>query len=178
MLSGVCVRLSRDPVRRGFIVFCAGLAVTVVTTLAGYPVAFGILQLLGCCMLLYGAAKPRIERRNGSARFAAACMLLFTGTWALTAAIRVDITFLYPLGLRSAGFSSADYFPLLPWAFLFLSGTCLGKFLDARRDTPLLRRRYAPALTFCGRHSLAVYLLHQPVIYGVLFMIFSQDRNL
>lgn len=174
LLSGVCVRFSHDPLRRGFLVFCAGLAVTAATTLAGYPVAFGVLSLLGCCMILYGAAKRRIESRNSSLAFAAACLALFILTWILTAAARVDITFLYPLGLRTAEFSSADYFPLLPWTFLFLLGTWLGRRIDARRGAPLLRKRFPPALTFCGRHSLVIYLLHQPVIYGIFRLIWSK----
>lgn len=172
LISGVCVRFSRDSVRRGFLVFCAGFAVTVATTLAGYPVRFGVLQLLGCCMVLYGLAKRRLEAWNGPI-FVFVCLVLFFASWALTSAIRVDITFLYPLGLRAAGFSSADYFPLLPWAFLFLLGTAAGKYLDARRDAPPLRRRFPAVLTFCGRHSLMIYLLHQPLIYGFFRLIWD-----
>ena len=170
LLSGVCVRFSRDPIRRGVLVFCAGLGVTAVTTVAGYPVAFGVLSLLGCCMLLYGAARRWIEPRLGPV-FAAVCLGLFALTWVLTAAIKVDIFFLHPLGMHGADFYSADYFPLFPWTFLFLTGTALGKALDARRGAPLLQRRFAPALTFCGRHSLFLYLVHQPVIYGIFWLI-------
>ena len=45
--------------------------------------------------------------------FAAACLLLFAGTWVLTARVTVPWRFLYPLGLRSNDFFSADYWPLI-----------------------------------------------------------------
>ena len=35
--------------------------------------------------------------------------------------------FLLPLGVIPAGFHSLDYYPLLPWASLFLCGAALGK---------------------------------------------------
>ena len=173
LLSGVCARWSRDPVLRGFKVFCCGLIVSVATTAAGYPVAFGALHLLGCCMILYGLERRRIEAWNGR-MLAAACLFLFFVSGALTASMRIDITFLYPLGLRTAGFYSADYFPLLPWVFLFLLGTAVGRRIDARRDAPALRRTYPAALAFCGRHSLAIYLLHQPILYGICWLIWGK----
>lgn len=167
LLSGVCVRLSKNPVRRGFLVFCAGAAVTAVTTLAGYPVAFGVLSLLGCCMMLCGALRRFFAPRIGPA-FAAGCLALFALSWAVTAAIRVDITFLYPLGLRSAGFASADYFPLFPWAFLFFAGTGLSPLILRHAGSARCPR----ALIFCGRHSLVIYLLHQPLFYGICRLLF------
>lgn len=170
LISGVCVRFSRNPVRRGFIVFCAGALVTAATLFAGYPVLFGALHLLGVCMILYGLLRERIERYNGPA-FAAVCAALFAAAAVLTAKVTAPVKFLFPFGLRYPGFFSADYFPLLPWAFLFLLGTSLGKLL-CTRDRPLLRRRYPPALTFPGRHSLLIYLLHQPVYWLLLTYIF------
>ena len=64
-------------------------------------------------------------------------------------------------------FYSADYFGLLPWLFLFWAGYYLHKAVGRRRMEPL-RRSVCPALGWMGRHSLLLYLLHQPVIYGVL----------
>ena len=163
LISGVCVRFSRNPVRRGFIVFCAGALVTAATALAGYPVLFGALHLLGVCMILYGLLGERIGRYRGPG-FAAICAALFAGTALLTVNVTVPVRFLFPLGLTWPGFYSADYFPLLPWGFLFLTGTGLGGLL-CTRNAPFLRKRYPAALTFPGRHSLIIYLLHQPVYW-------------
>lgn len=57
--------------------------------------------------------------------------------------------------------------PLLPWLFLFWAGYFLHFCMGRARMEPL-RRSVCPALGWMGRHSLLLYLLHQPVIYGVL----------
>lgn len=68
-------------------------------------------------------------------------------------------------------FYSTDYFALLPWLFLFWAGYFLYGVVGRRRMEPL-RRSVCPPLGWLGRHSLLLYLLHQPVIYGVLLVVF------
>ena len=75
------------------------------------------------------------------------------------------------LGFYPEGFFSTDYFPLVPWLFLFWSGFFLYHLVGRERMEPL-RRSICPALGWLGRHSLVVYLLHQPVLYGVLNSVF------
>ncbi len=70
-------------------------------------------------------------------------------------------------GFYPSDSSSTDYFALLPWLFLFWSGFFLHHLIGRERMEPL-RRSICPALGWLGRHSLVLYLLHQPVIYGVL----------
>ena len=61
--------------------------------------------------------------------------------------------------------------PLLPWLFLFWAGYFLYGVVGRQRMEPL-RRSGCPPLGWLGRHSLLLYLLHQPVIYGVLLVAF------
>lgn len=72
-------------------------------------------------------------------------------------------------------FFSTDYFPLLPWLFLFWVGYFLHQ-LAGRAGMEPLRRSVCPPLGWMGRHSLVIYLLHQPVILGVLTMTFRLVR--
>jgi hypothetical protein len=64
LISGVTVTLGHRYLRRGLTVFGCGILVSVVTCLAGMPVRFGVLQSLGCCMLLWcffrGASPKRL----------------------------------------------------------------------------------------------------------------------
>jgi uncharacterized membrane protein len=80
------------------------------------------------------------------------------------------------LGLGDPQVSSVDYVPLVPWIGLTLMGVAAGQLLRTRT----LRARAASwqpttgtarLAAFAGRHSLAVYLLHQPVLFGALWLL-------
>lgn len=68
---------------------------------------------------------------------------------------------------------SNDYVPLLPWVGALLTGIAAARFVIARGW--LSRLADLPAgpswLRLTGRNSLLVYLLHQPVLIAVVFMI-------
>ena len=172
LISGICLRFSRDPVRRGFFVFCAGLLVSLVTGLVKQPVLFGILQCIGICMMLCGVLRKKLEGRLGVG-FALICLALFAVTWWATSTITVNIRFLFPIGLRTGDFYSADYYPLFPWLFLYLIGMVFGKKLDEHRESAVVQWRFPRWMTFPGRHSLLIYLLHQPVLYGLTWLMFG-----
>lgn len=171
LVSGVCARLSQNNLCRGFFIFCVGLALSVVMAFLKMPVAFGILQLFGAAMILYGLLRKRVDRWE-SAWFPLACLVLFVLSALITQNVTVESKWLYPLGFRTEGFYSADYYPLFPWLFLFLAGTWLGGNVMKKRGRPVFIKHYPPALTFAGRHSLVIYLLHQPAICGLFFLIF------
>ena len=73
------------------------------------------------------------------------------------------------LGFPGPGFYSTDYFSLIPWLFLFWAGFYLYKVVGRPRMEPL-RRSICPPLGWIGRHSLVIYMLHQPVLYGLLMV--------
>ena len=77
------------------------------------------------------------------------------------------------LGFTAPGFYSADYFPLFPWLFLFLVGTALGGWCLEHRESKILTASLPGALTWPGRYSLLIYVLHQPVLYGVSYLIWG-----
>lgn len=160
VISGVCARLSRRPLRRGLIVLAAALLVSAVTYLIGAPVYWGILHLLGVCMLLYAAVRKRWEPLPGIYACGAA-LLIFALTFMLPIRVRVGVPFLFPFGLRTAAFASADYYPLLPWGALFFAAAAAGERLG---DMPP-EKKYASApraLAWLSRRSLLIYLVHQP----------------
>ena len=169
VISGVCARLSNRPLRRGLIVFGAALIVSAATYLFGMPVRWGILHMLGTCMLLYAAVRKRWEALPATAACGAA-LLVFALTFALPMRARVDVPFLFPLGLRTASFASADYYPLLPWGALFFAAAAAAERLN---DMPP-EKRYASApraLTWMSRRSLLLYLVHQPVLFALATLL-------
>lgn len=76
------------------------------------------------------------------------------------------------LGFPMDGFCSSDYFPLIPWFFLLLTGYCGSGCLKWERVQKILEKGHGRILTWLGRHTLLLYLLHQPVIYGCLLLLF------
>ena len=61
----------------------------------------------------------------------------------------------------------------LPWFFLFVTGYFLFRLLDERKlNEQLFAWGNVPVLNWLGRHSLIVYLLHQPVLYGLSLLFF------
>ena len=168
-ISGVCAHLSKRPFRRGLAVLGAALIVTAATYLFGAPVFWGILHLLGVCMLLYAAVRKRWEALPGIYACGAA-LLIFALTFMLPIRVRVGVPFLFPVGLRTAAFASADYYPLLPWGALFFAAAAAAERLG---DMPP-ERKYASApraLVWMSRRSLFIYLVHQPVLLALTALL-------
>ena len=67
--------------------------------------------------------------------------------------------------------ATEDYVPLFPWTGVLLIGIPLGHALARRGADALVRLGHAPTLLpWLGRHSLAVYLVHQPLLVGLLWL--------
>ena len=173
------------------LIHISGALVTAVTLLflPEDVVWFGVLTLLGSSMLLTAALDPLL-RRVPPAVGVAVSALLFWGTYptmngfwnlpggrlALPQALYASWPTAY-LGFMPKSFFSTDYFPLLPWLFLFWAGYFLHHLVGRGRLAPL-RRSVCPPLGWMGRHSLVLYLLHQPVILGVLTVAFRSRWRL
>ena len=84
---------------------------------------------------------------------------------------------LFFLGFPNKFFFSADYFPIIPWLFLFLTGYFFFGLLKDRKEANYLYFR-VPGLSFAGRNTFLVYLLHQPIIYGILLLLSSDAVQL
>lgn len=184
LISGICVTFSSRPVRRGLQVIGCGMVITAVTVGMyllqfadkGIIIYFGVLQCLGCCMLLW----TLFRKLPKGALLALGILMSAVGLY-LKFHVRVDFPWLIPLGVVSRTFASSDYFPLLPNLGYFLLGAFLGKtFYPEKRSLfpDYIPGTFAPSrfLCFCGRHSLLIYMAHQPVLaalVGLWTMLFS-----
>ena len=177
VLSGVCVTLGSKSVRRGLIVFACGMLITAVTygmyrlgmSGADVVVKFGVLHLLGVCMLVY----PAFKKLPPAMLTVLGLVIAITG-YAIRGII-VPQRWLSPLGLTYEGFTSSDYFPLFPQLGYFLIGAAIGKTAYREKRTLLpgsfQKTGIARFFCWCGRQSLFIYLLHQPIVYGLLELV-------
>ncbi len=189
LLSGFCWSLGKRHLRRGLLVFGGGLLVTLVTLIVmpENRVVFGVLTLTGSCMLLMILLNKGLQKvpavvglaasflvflltRNvneGYLGFEGLNLLKLPGEW-----YRGYVSAYF--GFPPASFFSTDYFSLIPWLFLFVSGYFLYRIFEKKG---LLEKTVfginIPPFSFLGRYSLLIYLLHQPVLYLVGMILFE-----
>ena len=112
VLSGCCATLGSRSFHRGCIVFACGMLISLVTFgmyrlgMASRDVIvwFGVLHLLGICMMLY----PAYKKLPTQALAAMGVVLVVTGY--LISGTVVKAKFLFPFGFVYEGFASSDYF--------------------------------------------------------------------
>lgn len=155
--------------RRGLTLIGCGMVISLGTYLfVGQEyVRFGILHHAGTALLL---AYPFV-RAPRPLTLAVAAMVIAFGSYAPT--MPVTHEWLIPFGVYPKSIGMVDYYPLAPWFGVALLGVVVGRtaYAEGRRRFLLNDFSAAPPLPwlrFLGRHSLAVYLIHQPLLIGVL----------
>lgn len=191
-IAGISSNLTHSNLVRGVKLLGVALLVTLATAIAVPEelIVFGILHFLSVCMIAFGLLQL-LRRRLGRTEEppfrlwpVVVCAVLFIVTRYLASGylqipfvLRVTLpsawyqAWLAPLGLPGPGFSSADYFPLLPWCFVFAAGTVVGRLAKAGKFPAWTYPSRVPFFSFLGRHALLIYVLHQPVIYGAALLV-------
>lgn len=183
LIAGFSALLSRQPLKRGLEIFACGLLITVVTLIfmPDFIIIFGVLSLIGCCYIIVGASKKLLKKIHPFFGMVV-CLLCFIftknlpkgylglGSWELYQ-FPDELYSVHGMvfGFRPENFVSSDYVPLFPWLFLFLCGFFLGRLVLEGKSLP--NGKNLPLLAFLGRHSLVFYMLHQPIIYGLLWLL-------
>ncbi|MBN2907016.1 MAG: DUF1624 domain-containing protein [Rhodobacteraceae bacterium] len=184
LLSGVSLYLAHGQAirwrafgRRLTRIGAAAAAVTVATWVV-FPTAFvyfGILHAIALASVI-GLAFLRLPM----ALTALAAVAVFTVPRIWPGAL--DLPWLDWLGLTRTPRFSVDFEPVFPWLAPFLMGLALAKLAasaglwDRLRATPGTQGRLIHALGWPGRHSLMVYLLHQPVLLALLWGAMQVSR--
>ncbi len=170
LVAGISSSFSKNNLLRGLKLIIWGCIIFLVTyvVVPGSNIVFGILQFLGVCLLLYPAIKnitPYVLAAAGSA-------IILGGEY--TSQLPVSQNWFVPLGFRTPSFSSADYYPLIPWFGLFLWGVSINKLVYKQKISFIksANKLSKPFAAF-GRHTLIIYLLHQPIIMTALYLIFD-----
>ncbi|MGN1195315.1 MAG: heparan-alpha-glucosaminide N-acetyltransferase domain-containing protein [Acutalibacteraceae bacterium] len=189
-LSGFCSLLGKQTLKRGLVVFGGGALVTAVTLIAMPEdrVVFGILTFMGTAMIIVAALKKVLNKIPAVVGLIVSLVMfvlsrhISKGYFGLPF-LNVQLPKALYSGYISAFFGfpneeffSTDYFALFPWLFLFLFGLFLFRLTkDKLQDVKALKVKI-PFFGFVGRHSLIIYLLHQPIIYAVLYVFFMIIR--
>ncbi len=181
LVSGICTNYSHNIVRRGVVIFGAAVAITVVTAIVmpslqihGLEIYFGVLHMFGASMLLYACLRPLLKRLNTTLLCIISVVLYIVwSVWMYFVPYINGVNNLFMVfGFPATDFFSADYYPLFPYFFMFIAGTAIGRWISVGRFPSWFYAIRIPAFEFIGRHSLLIYLLHQPIIF-VLIVLFD-----
>ncbi len=176
--------------KRGLVVLAAGILITIATLIFSpqTKIIFGVLFFLGISMILTAMLRPAFQKIPPFIGMLCAGVLFFVlrnindGNLGFEGIVLCPLPkFLYEQGLlatffgfQDKNFFSTDYFSLIPWYFLFLTGYFLCRcFLEKNSSAalPEFFKKGIPVFEIIGQHSLPVYLLHQPVILLLLSFI-------
>ncbi len=186
LLAGISCNLSRSNIKRGFKTILCGVLVSVVmfVVMPAAKVYFGILHLLGISMMLYGLTSKFMDIIPVSVGFLGFLLMhmltlgVYDGYFGWPGLFVVDIPqvpknlFFFILGFKT-GHSSGDHWAIIPWMLLFMAGAFLGRYFKEKKVPKWFSKNPIPPLAFIGRKTLIIYLLHQPLIYGVLYLLYK-----
>ena len=200
LVSGIVWPLGKKhAVKRGLILILLGTAITFVTVIfmPSESIYYGILTFMGIATLitvLYDKIlyiRKKTSGSNGNGKFPAGlvhiiiCLILFALTKHLPNGYigsRFHLLMRFPetlysypalavLGLPPADFFSADYFPVIPWIFMYITGYHLGIIILKNETFQQIGTHRVPFLSWLGTKSLLVYIIHQPVCFGIIWLI-------
>lgn len=99
---------------------------------------------------------------------------LIAGLWLILSGVYLQqqtfgFSYFFWLGFIPENFSTFDYFPMIPWLGVILLGIYYGKYIDEKTQKIKFNSNFSNIFKFLGKHSLTVYLIHQPLL--ILFLI-------
>ena len=125
---------------------------------------FGVLHAIAVSLVL---ARPLVRRPALAFALGAAVVVAGVG-FAHPGFNRLPLAW---IGFVTVKPATVDYVPLFPWTGVLLLGIALGHTLYRNNWSAVIGgERWPGWIAFLGRHSLAVYMLHQPLLIGALWL--------
>jgi len=153
--------------RRSAILLGIAMGITLVTFFV-YPqgyIKFGVLHLISIASIL-GAL---LIRYNFLMIFLIFISLILGNIFSQ---ITLNTPMLMPLGIMYQNFYSLDYFPIFPWISLIFTGIVLARLME---NLKLLKNfNFLPRFKWlegAGKRSLIIYLVHQPILLGLIWLL-------
>ena len=187
-LAGICMHFGKRPLKRFLLISAGAVVVSIATfiTVPDMPVIFGILTFMAAASLIMMPLQKYLDKLPGGI-----CALISFVLFFITFEVRHHYAgwyfiklFEFPeafyrnyftaaIGFPFYGFATSDYYPLLPWIFMFFFGFFLWKVMKKSEKLMKILDFRIPFLEKIGKVSLYIYVLHQPVVLGILLLIFN-----
>lgn len=189
-ICGICSVFSKNNLKNGIKLLGIGLVITLVTAifLPTNFIAFGVLHFLGCALIIIALLKKQfsqVQSLKVISLIIILCLAVYTISYNIPRGyiglssqhcitLPQQLYSWYPLfivGLPTDTFYSADYFPIFPHLFLFIAGFFAGQLITKIQLPSFMYKKRCNPLRVIGKHSLIIYILHQPIIIGVIYII-------
>jgi len=173
-LAGISSGFSKNTVKRGIKILIFAMLITLVTYIffREQYIRFGILHLLGTSMVLF----PLLKKMNNILLFISAVFIVLTAI--SIKSILVDTSLLLPFGVMYRGFVTLDYYPISPYLSVFILGILAYKMYYYKGQSIFKFHYKNEYLSMISKSSLAIYLIHQPVLVGMAIVINFLGINL
>lgn len=186
LLAGMCEHFGKQKYKRAGLLILLGVAISLISYLfmPEQPVVFGVLTFLGFASLLLQPLKKCILKYNSIITrllLLAIFLLLFNAAYGTFGGfgfyfgklpeVLYANTLTAILGFPPTDFASSDYFPIIPWIFLYLFGFLLYPALQKSKVFQKFSAINIKPFSFIGRYSLWFYLAHQPIIMAFLWLL-------
>lgn len=182
LLSGFCLPMGRSAWKRGLLVYGCSWIITLVTWLFMKDglILFGVLSLLGSAMLITAALDKLFQKWNPWLGLGLSVLLFLSTQYVELGTILFGLqlpqwlyanAFTAYLGFPPRTFCSSDYVALIPWLFAFWMGYFAYRIMEKHHWLSFLCAVRCAPLQWLGKHSLEIYMIHQPVVYAALYLV-------
>ncbi len=174
-IAGWMCLFSSNNFKRGLRYGALALLIYLATTIAAVddPINFGIIYCMAACTICFCILNRwLVHIRPSIGLIVSFALFIFTRDLHHTS---YSVSYLAWLGFPSPGFISGDYYPLLPYIFMYLSGYFFGRKAQEKCAgiyPPWLQQGYSKSLEQIGRHPLLIYALHQPFLLAIFELAF------
>lgn len=178
ILSGITANILSPykNIIRGIKLSLIGFLISLITYLFAPEqlIIFGVLNGLGASMIIAGILQKYL---NIHSKYSIIFLILFILSYNLpdgkllwfNLTDKIYKFNLFFLGFPSKNFYSNDFFSIIPWTFIYISGFLFGKYLFKKN---VLRLNSSQSfINLIGRYSLEIYLIHQVILYPLVSLI-------
>ena len=180
LVSGISFTFSKNNLKRGLKLAVVATLISIITYVTDELTGLHVFILFGIIhMFAFGILLTYLLRwiwDNDVFMLIMGTTIVVIGIWfdfmnlAYAGPLDVDAMLKVILGIRWYG---ADHFGLFPYAGVIMIGTVIGnRFYHAKVSlVPQLKKRWQSSVLWSGRHSLWIFLFHQPVLMALVFAV-------
>lgn len=188
LVSGFCWSIGKKHIKTGIKTILCSVAISVITYLfmPDDKIVFGVLWFLGTASIIMIPLDIILKRINPYVCVVVSFLIFLitknipfryigVGDYVLfdmPEKIYIN-TFTAYLGFPGNNFFSTDYFPLIPWLLLYICGYGLYMICKNTKLLKYLKKPIFAPIEWLGKYSLWIYMIHQPILYGILYMFFN-----